>query len=680
MLNASASSTYDQQPEIDLNQFSASRLNPTVSGLESAKTPAASRLSGGGGLNPSGRFKGLNKRWQKIAIVVLVILALFLSVGGVLGFYTFGVVKELRTEVSEAEVIGRQAYDSFKTQNLPVTQQSVQQLETKLADIRATYNKLSFYQYIPVASAYYSDGTHGLNAADAALAAGKTTIDAIVPYADVLGFEGEGSFTGGTAEDRLKLVLETLDKVAPQLDAISANLEVAQSELAQIDERRYPENLQGVPVRSYVVQAKTVSSGAADALTDYRPVLEQLPAIAGGRGERKKYLVLFQNDNELRPTGGFLTAYSVIYVENGKVTMEKSDDIYELDKKFSTRLPIPEALGRYLTTETRWNLRDMNISPDFKLSMDQFYANYKNVRGEPQDIDGIIAIDTHVLTDLLQILGPVEVAGYGTYSAENDPRCDCPQVVYALSEIITRPTPYLRADRKGILGPMMRSVLDKSYGAPRQLWPQLFEAGLKDIAGRHIQMYFFDEQAQAAAEKINAAGRVMAADNADFVGIVNANLGGAKSNLFTNYEVLQTVSAPENGILTKTVEITYRNNRRGDNCNLEAGLLCLNSTLRDWTRLYLPAGAELVEAQGFTQNPQTYEEEGMKVIDGFMILEPNSQAKVRITYTVPYADTETYRVKLWKQGGVSAFKTVLDVNGSEEEVLVDSDKVVEVKF
>src|SRR5262249_15740330 len=157
----------------------------------------------------------------------------------------------------------------------------------------------------------------------------------------------------------------------------------------------------------------------------------------------------FQNDNELRPTGGFLTAYATIFVEDGKVTPEKSDDIYELDKKYPKKGPIPEALGRYLTTETKWNLRDMNISPDFKKLMDQFYSQYKTIKTEPQDIDGIIAIDTHVLVDLMKILGPVEVPGYGTFTAENDKRCDCPQIIYELSNIITRPTPYLRTDRKG---------------------------------------------------------------------------------------------------------------------------------------------------------------------------------------------------------------------------------------
>jgi len=619
--------------------------------------------------------------WKKIAAIVGGVLLVLLVIGGIIGFYTYSTVRTLQAQANEAEILVQVAYDAFKAQNLPTTQQSLRDLQAKAGEIKQTYTRLSFYQAVPIARNYYLDGTHALKAAESGLSAGLKSIDALTPYADVLGFSGEGAFTGGTAEDRLKIVLETIDKISPILDTISADLEITRDELNKIDPNRYPEDFQGQPLRSYISQAQIGINGAVTALTDYRPVIEQLPSIAGGsEGGRKKYLVLFQNDNELRPTGGFLTAFSVVILENGKVTPEKSDDIYELDKKFTKRLPIPEALGRYLTSETRWNLRDMNTSPDFKVSMDQFLENYRTLGGEAQDIDGIIAVDTHVLTELLTTLGPVNIPGFGTFSAENDPSCDCPQVVKALSEIITRPVNYVKVDRKGILGPMMREILNKAYAAPKQQWPLLVEQGLKQIGGRHIQIYLFDEKAQAAAETINAAGRLKAEVNADFLAIVNANLGGAKSNLFINYDVVQTVSAPENGKITKTVEITYKNNRRGDNCNLEAGLLCLNSTLRDWTRLYVPAGAELVEAQGFTNEPRTYEEQGFQVFDGFFILEPNSQAKLRLTYTVPYADEKEYRIKLWKQGGVSAFETLLDINDSQEKVLVDTDKVVKVAF
>lgn len=621
------------------------------------------------------------KRWQKITLIVGLVLLVLLTAVGVVGARTYSVAQQIQAEGQSAETTGREAYASFKAQNLPEVQTKLAELDQKLDTINGLYGQLSFYKNIPIARTYYLDGTHGLAAADAGLNAAKKSIDAVTPYADVLGFSGEGSFQGGTTEDRLNIILQTLQKITPELDAITADLKTVEAELAMIDERRYPEEFKGKQIRPLIVQAHTFSAGAVTAMTEYRPVIEKLPDIAGGMGKRKKYLVLFQNDNELRPTGGFLTAFAVITVENGKVTPEKSDDIYELDKKFRKKLPIPEALGRYLTTEKRWNLRDMNISPDFKTSMDTFYAEYVKLPGEPSDIDGIIGVDTEFLKTLITILGPVQVPGYGTFSAENEPRCDCPQIIYALSEIITRPTPYLREDRKGILGPMMRELLTKAYGAPKQQWPQLFQEGFKALEGRHVQLYFVDAELQKVAETINMAGRIIPPeDQKDFFAVVNANLGGAKSNLFTSYSMTQTVSAPVDGMIEKTVEITYANSRKGDNCNLEAGLLCLNSTLRDWTRLYVPQGSQLVSAQGFTTEPKVYEESGFTVFDGFFVLEPNSTAKLKLTYKVPYTDTAEYRLQLWKQGGIPSYKSIMDVTGGQEEIEVRKDTVYKAAF
>ena len=632
---------------------------------------------------PSRRRRfSISKKWARILIVLFVFLGVIGAAFAAVGYYTYSVAMEMKGQANEAEALARSAYDAFKAQNLPGAQQNLEQVKAKMGEIRTTYEKLKFYKSIPIASAYYGDGEHGLNAADAGVNAGIKSLAAITPYADVLGFSGEGSFTGGTAEDRLKLILQTLTKVTPVLDDIGTDLEVVKNELAQIDPNRYPEQFRGTYIRPRIIQAQQFSSGAATALTEFRPVIEQLPAAAGADGQRRKYFVLFQNDNELRPTGGFLTAYSIIFVENGKVTPEKSDDIYELDKKFNKRIPIPPILGKYLTTEKYFNLRDMNIDPDFKVSMDEFLTNYKLVPGEPKDIDGIIAVDTKVLTDLVKILGPVEVPGYGTFSAENDPSCDCPQIIHALSEIITRPTPYIRQDRKGILGPMMGALLQKAYSAPSQQWPTLFETAWKDVQSRDVQFYFFDENLQAAAEKVGAAGRIARDPNAeDFLAIVDANLGGAKSNLFVTSSVNQEISAPANGVITKKVEITYKNSRHGDNCNLEAGLLCLNSRLRDWNRVYLPKGAQLINSQGYREGSVKTEDVGeFTVVEGEFFLDPLSQAKLQLEYTVPYTNDKEYKIKIWKQGGVEPIPMTFDVNGGQEEVLVDKDTLFTTEF
>ncbi len=619
------------------------------------------------------------KKWQKALLLAFAFLLLVITS---LASYTVFILQEIRQKAEYSLPLVNELKTALASQNLLTLPEKITQLQAAREDLKISYQKLAFYSKIPLLKAYYADGQVLFEAAELGLNTAQKSMAALLPYADLLGFQGEGSFTGGTTQDRIVLILKTLQEIQPTIDQIDQDIQRLSILLGQIKPTRYPQKIGQQFPRDMIVNLQKTAQLASQTFSDYKPVIASLAKMAGA-DEPQKYLVLFQNDNELRPTGGFLTAYAIITVDKGVVNSEKSDDIYELDQKFTQRVAIPEALGKYLTTEKYYHLRDMNISPDFKTSMEKFYENYITVKGEPKDIDGIIAVDTHVLSELLKIIGPVEAPGYGTFSAENDIRCDCPQVVYALSEIITKPTPYMREDRKGVLGPLMKAVLAKTFDLDKARFPELFAVAISSIEGRHLQMYFMDENSQLATEQINAAGRLFEikdnlkgwqmGKNMDFLAIVDANLGGAKSNLFTNYEIKQSISAPLDGRLEKTVEITYKNTRKADNCNLEAGKLCLNATLNDWLRIYVPKGAELIEIQGISNQASVYEEENLTVIDGYFSLEPMGLAKIKLSYSIPYTDSVNYNLKMWKQGGIEAVPVLIDVTGGEEQLLLNKD-------
>lgn len=619
------------------------------------------------------------KPWQKILFISILTLVVLLTS---LTSYTLFIFKEVKQHVDELTPVVFETKNILSSQNIMALPEKIAQLKTGKEKIQASYQKLAFYKNIPFVKQYYLDGERLFQVADHGFNVTEKGTNALIPYADILGFQGEGSFTGGTTQDRIVLILETLKEIQPTIDEIDQEIHVLVNLLNEINPNKYPQKLSHYEIRDKIVEIQKAADLASQTFSDYKPVIASLGKMAGA-DEPQKYLVLFQNDNELRPTGGFLTAYAIITVDKGVVNSEKSDDIYELDQKFTKKIAIPTVLGKYLTTEKYYHLRDMNISPDFKTSMEEFYENYTTVRGEPKDLDGIIAVDTHVLSELLKVIGPVEATGYGVFSAENDIRCDCPQVVYALSEIITKPTPYMREDRKGVLGPLMKSILAKTFDLDKARFPELFAVAMSSIEGRHLQMYFMDETTQLATEQINAGGRLyelkdnlkgwQMGTNMDFLAIVDANLGGAKSNLFTNYEVKQTINAPIDGRLEKTVEITYKNTRKADNCNLEAGKLCLNSTLNDWLRIYLPLGSELINIQGISNEASVYEEANLTVIDGYFSLEPMGLAKIKLTYTIPYTDTVNYNLKMWKQGGIDAIPVLIDVTGGEEQLSLDKD-------
>jgi hypothetical protein len=619
-----------------------------------------------------------SKFFKKLLIGLGVVLLLVLIVGGAAGAVGFTVYQQamaMKGDLLSAKSEAQAVYDSFKQQDLITAKTHLLAAQEKMKSAQAKFAKLSWVQNIPLAKPYYQDGERAFNSALAGTTAGIKVVDAIEPHADVLGFTGKGTFTGGSTENRVALVLQTLAQIKPVLDDIAGDVKTVKDNVYQIDPQRYPESFRNLPIRQYINQMRVLSDTAELALNQARPVLEQLPAIAGAEGGRKKYLVLFQNNNELRPTGGFLTAYAVVFVENGKVTPEKSDDIYELDKKFRKSPPIPAVLGRFLTTEKRWNLRDMNIDPNFANSMQTFYENYKLVPGEPSGIDGIIAVDTDLLYRVVDILGPIDVPGYGAFSSKIIPQCDCPQIIYALSEIIDRPTPFLRENRKGILAPMMQSIVQKTYATSRDKWPSLANLLWESIQGRHMQMYFFNEKFEEAAKSVNAAGIIpQIPKDSDYLTVIDANLAGAKSNLFVKTSATLEVTNSQSGQIQNKVELTYKNTHAASNCNLEKGELCLNGQLNDWTRWYLPKGAEIKEVLGLENGYKLDTSNAdYDVLDGIFRLSPNNQAKVRVTYTVPYTGTKAYKLRMQKQGGTDPIPYSITTPWGSKEVVLDRD-------
>lgn len=606
-----------------------------------------------------------------IEVKILIGTGILLLILAVFGIFVGLQAKKVYADSLKLKPLAEKAQNNFTSQDLPALRNTLTEINDQIGAIRNSYSVFTGFAFIPFGGKYIEDGRHLLTAAGAGVEAAEILVDAIEPYADVLGFKGSGTFTGGTAEDRVIAILGTLDKVAPKLDDVSVKLKIVDGELSQIDERRYNFTVKEKNIAVQAKKIKEVVHAVSIGVSDARPAIEVLPKIAGMEGE-KKYMVLFHNDGELRGTGGFMTAYGILRVDKGKVAAEKSSDIYDLDNKFKERLQPPAAIKKYLKVPY-WHLRDMNYSPDYKQNMDLFYSYYKNIKGEPK-IDGIIGVDTNFLVSLLKILGPTDVPGFGRFSAENDPRCDCPQVVYQLELIADRPVGTIVENRKGALGPMMREIIFKAYAAPKPWWDDLLRAFGDDISAKHIVFYFMDENLQSIAEKLNIAGKV-ADTKEDYLMVVDSNLGGAKANLFIKEDVLQEMTIANDGTVTKKLTVTYTNTAPPSNCNLEAGQLCLNATMPDVVRVYLPLGSKLVEAIGFDDQVEVKEDMGKTVLEGFVRIAPQSSTKTVYTYTLPWKSPQAPKMMtIQKQVGKETPHYKIELPDRVEEFDLTTDK------
>lgn len=602
------------------------------------------------------------------ALVGLIILIVVL--GLVIGLPLFKAYQDGRKAYAQALIIK----DTLKSQNIQETYNAIVATQNQVKVVKSDISGTAWATVIPFFGAYISDAQNVTIAADHGLEAAKILVTAVEPYADLLGLKGQGTFTGGTAEDRITKLVETLDKVTPQIDQVAGEMAQVQTAVDKIDPNRYPETFQGKQVRSQVVAFKDLVDVTGSLLTQARPMVKQLPQLLGVNKEAK-YLILFQNDAELRPTGGFITAYAIFRVEQGKIHLNTSDDIYKLDDTIpqSKLVTPPDPISRYLNVYG-WRLRDANFSPDFSSSMRTFEDIYKNT-SEDQSIDGIIAMDTHVLVQIMKVIPPITI--YGTqFTTEKVSGCDCAMVLYELEKYADEPKNYERGARKDIIGVLLQQIMHTALSSGKSVYGPLFQTFFDEASQKHILFYLHNTDAETGVQALNFGGQIKTSPG-DYLHINDANLGGAKSNLYVQPKVVQKVTITDSGA-DETLTVTYTYPHAADNCSLErkAGL-CLAGIYRDYMRVYLPAGAIVKDVNGYESKPTTYSDLGHAVVAGFFTVVPQGLAKITINYSVPgnFKSQGKYTSLIQKQPGTDANSYEVDVNGviNKFSLLTDKD-------
>lgn len=631
--------------------------------------------------------KGRQKIFKHVLLGFLGIVGVFLIYNIISGVLIYSKANKVISNVKALSVAG-------STQDLGKIKTEIGNTKDSLNKLSGTYNLVSWESFLPFVGVYIADGKRALVSGQAGLDAGELAITAIEPYADLLGFTGGSenqvlAATSGeeTAKDRIDFIVQAIPSLIPQIDAISAKMKVIQNEFEQINPDRYPEKVKEIEVRSKLKQAKELVAQASTFLVSGKPFLESSQYILGMDAPRT-YLVIFQNDKELRPTGGFMTGYSIMKVDKATFTPVVSDDVYTLDAKYKPEIQAPQPIIDYIkgpySLSTKWRLRDMNWSPDFATSMELFTKAAE--KAGITNIDGVIAVDTQILVNLLDVIGPIGVSGYGNFSTQIEPKCNCPQVIYELEsfadvegaviwdpltgKIIKAPANY--NNRKAIIGPLMNSIMANALGQPKEKMALLLEAAFKSLLEKHTLFFLFDETAQKAVSDFGLGGKIDQEYNNDYLHINDANLGGRKSNLYAYETVEQNISVAGDGTVTKTVTITYQNPEKQDGW--------LNSILPTWVRIYVPKGSELIESTGLEKSAEPYEDLGKTVFAGFFKLRPEGISKITFEYKLPFKVSKEYRMLIQKQPGTDGFLYTVTLGKHSEEFKLKTDKELKIEI
>ena len=189
--------------------------------------------------------------------------------------------------------------------------------------------------------------------------------------------------------NKVRLAYEKLSSIQASLDRVDLNIDSNEKE--NIIER-YSNKLREIRSEMSIQQ-------------QLQPILPSLT----GESSRKTYAVIFQNNQELRPTGGFIQAVALLNFDNGMLISHKVYSVYDLDRKLPGEIIPPADLKKYLGEE-KWYLRDSNWNPDFPTTSKQIGWFLNKSLGV--DIDGVIATNLFVFKDILKATGPIDLPEY----------------------------------------------------------------------------------------------------------------------------------------------------------------------------------------------------------------------------------------------------------------------------
>lgn len=404
-----------------------------------------------------------------------------------------------------------------------------------------------------------------------------------------------------------------------------------------------------------VLQTRILDLG--NKLNYYRQLVEQarvasniLPELTAV-GSKKTYLILLQNNLELRPTGGFIGSYGKISFENGKITNILVDDIYNLDGGLKDVIEPPEELKTDLGVN-RLYLRDSNFDPDFPTSARQAEFFYRKEAGE--SVQGVIAIDLSASSKLLSAVKGLNLSEYGDFIDSGN----LFEKVISHAEVSFFPGSQAK---KNYLVSLQSQLFNKVFYLSNQNWPAIIQAISESLNQKHMLVYLDDPTLFSYLTSTNWAGvfpRGGVSDighTNDFLGVVESNMGANKSNFFLQRKYNLETAFGKEGQVQHKLTISYKNNSPSE--------VFPGGKYKNRLRVYLPAGAKLAKALfgevDYTRRFLSFTDYGRSGLSALLEIAPKEQKSLILFYDLPkglsFKDKNSnYRLEIFKQPGTEA--------------------------
>ena len=364
--------------------YAASLSSPYAAAPASRhSSPYGSHGSHGSGSHHHGDG-GKRRRIAPVVITIVVVAVLAaLAAGGLSLKATASRVMEQARTLSATVT---QVEEAAKNLDGTALQQAATTLTSGIDAIEAELDAplIRVASVIPLVSEPLDDARQLLSAVD------TLASDVLAPAGQTLASYPLTSLASGSGVNgaAVSAYSQLVAQIAPVVDSASQKISaIGTSSISQLND--------------VVSKLKEPLSQASELLDTYEPLLAQLPELLGCNGTRT-YLIVAQNNSELRATGGFPGAWGTVTVSNGTISMGEFTTIAgKRDVTFNLTDEEISVFGAEIAN----NPASLNVTPDFPRAASLLATAWAAYTG--QSVDGVIAMDPRFLQDVLALTGGV---------------------------------------------------------------------------------------------------------------------------------------------------------------------------------------------------------------------------------------------------------------------------------
>ncbi len=413
-----------------------------------------------------------------------------------------------------------------------------------------------------------------LEAGEALLFAGEKLTSAgekvLRSLADFSAKEGGKKLT-----EKLKILRDDLAAILPEVAASSDKIYAVKILSVPEDKREAFQILQG--------KLPQLVSGIKNLIS----VSDLMVKFLGDEMD-KRYLVVFQNPGEIRPTGGFIGSLALVDFRQGEIkNMEvPGGGSYDFQGSLRERVAAPEPLG---LVNARWQLQDANWFFDFPTSAQKIKWFYEKSGGPT--VDGVIALNADLVADFLAIVGPIEMPEYGKILSKEN-------FIDEIQKAVEMEYDKVENKPKKILSDMAPKLLAKLFAAEPKQFGEILAVLLRALGQKNILLYSTSPEIEHEIKNFDWGGEVkFVPEETDYLAVVNTNIAGQKTDRVIKQTINLETNIVEGGYVKNKLTITRAH--EGIKRELFTGVRNV-----DYLRVYAPLGSTLIYAAGFEAPPE----------------------------------------------------------------------------